>query len=54
MPLGVKPEQCHDEITPNDMHTNLTCAFSGAFIVCGGLVVTVWSKLFESEKDEIF
>lgn len=44
VPLGVKPKQCFDEITPNNMHTSLTCAFSGAFIVLGALVVTVWSR----------
>lgn len=44
VPLGVKPNQCFDEITPNNMHTSITCAFSGAFIVGGALVVTVWSR----------
>lgn len=44
IPLGVKPNQCFDEITPNNMHTSLTCAFSGAFIVGGALTVTVWSR----------
>ncbi|QDS68236.1 hypothetical protein FKW77_010600 [Venturia effusa] len=42
VPLGVKPNQCFDEITPNNMNTSLTCAFSGAFIVGGALAVTVW------------
>ncbi|TID17069.1 Sulfate adenylyltransferase [Venturia nashicola] len=42
IPLGVRPNQCFDEITPNNMHTSLTCAFSGACIVMGGLAVTVW------------
>ncbi|KAF2436475.1 hypothetical protein EJ08DRAFT_148057 [Tothia fuscella] len=42
VPLGVKPNQCFDQITPNDMYTSMTCAFSGAFIVGGGLVVSVW------------
>jgi hypothetical protein len=46
VPLGVRPDQCFDEITPNNMHTSLTCAFSGAFIVGGGLVVTVWSMYY--------
>ena len=42
IPLGAKPPQCYNEITPNDMFTNLTCAFSGAFLIAGGITVTVW------------
>lgn len=53
MPLGVKPNQCYDEITPNNMHTSLTCAFSGAFIVGGALVVTVWSKQHSLRRSQI-
>ncbi|KAF2459702.1 hypothetical protein BDY21DRAFT_176427 [Lineolata rhizophorae] len=42
IPLGVQPPQCYDEITPNDMYTSLTCAWSGAFIIAGGLAIDVW------------
>ncbi|KAF1959309.1 hypothetical protein CC80DRAFT_324984 [Byssothecium circinans] len=42
IPFGVKPNQCHDEITPNDMFSDLTCAFSGAFLIAGGLSMAVW------------
>ncbi|KAF2805963.1 uncharacterized protein BDZ99DRAFT_100761 [Mytilinidion resinicola] len=42
VPLAVRPPQCYDEVTPNDMYSNLTCAFSGAFIIAGGLSMTVW------------
>ncbi|OCK84677.1 hypothetical protein K432DRAFT_288381 [Lepidopterella palustris CBS 459.81] len=42
VPLGVQPDQCYDQITPNDMYSNLTCAFSGAFIIAGGLSIDVW------------
>jgi len=42
IPLAVKPPQCYNDITPNDMFTNLTCAFSGAFLIAGGLTVAVW------------
>ncbi|KAF2836315.1 hypothetical protein M501DRAFT_940269 [Patellaria atrata CBS 101060] len=42
VPLAVKPEQCYDEITPNDMYSSLTCAWSGAFITSGGLTVAMW------------
>jgi hypothetical protein len=44
IPLGAKPEQCYNEITPNDMYSSLTCAFSGAFLISGGLSMAVWSK----------
>jgi len=42
VPFGVQPPQCHDEITPNDMFSNITCAWSGAFIIAGGLSIAVW------------
>lgn len=42
VPFGSKPEQCYDEITPNDMYSNLACAFSGALLVSGGLSMAVW------------
>jgi hypothetical protein len=42
VPFGVQPDQCYDEITPNDMFSNTTCAFSGAFIIAGGLATGVW------------
>lgn len=28
------------------MFSNLTCAFSGAFLIAGGMSMAVWSKLF--------
>lgn len=42
IPFGAQPEQCYDEITPNDMYSSLTCAFSGAFLISGGLSIAVW------------
>lgn len=42
IPLGSRPPQCYNEITPNDMFSNLTCAFSGAFLVAGALAAAVW------------
>ncbi|KAJ5974094.1 hypothetical protein N7481_011304 [Penicillium waksmanii] len=39
IPLGAKPKQCYNEITPNDMYTDLSCAFSGAFLLFGGWLV---------------
>jgi hypothetical protein len=47
IPLGAHPVQCHNSITPNDMRTNMSCAFSGAFVVMGGLMTTVWSTFSE-------
>jgi hypothetical protein len=42
IPLGANPEQCYNEITPNDMYSSLACAFSGAFLISGGLSMAVW------------
>ena len=42
VPLGAQPEQCFNEITPNDMYTSLTCAWSGAFILSGALTAVAW------------
>lgn len=42
VPLGADPDQCFDEITPNDQYSSLTCAWSGAFIAAGGLSATSW------------
>ncbi|KAL5356684.1 hypothetical protein BJX96DRAFT_124825 [Aspergillus floccosus] len=43
IPLGIKPEQCHNAITPNDMYTDVSCAFTGALLLFGGWIVVVWS-----------
>jgi hypothetical protein len=48
IPLGASPPQCHNLITPNDMFTNLTCAFSGAFLLAGGWAAIVWSKFWQT------
>jgi hypothetical protein len=42
IPLGASPEQCYDQITPNDMYSSMGCAWSGAFIVAGGLSAAMW------------
>lgn len=31
-----------NEITPNDMQSDLTCAFSGAFLIFGGWAIVIW------------
>ncbi|KAI5366286.1 hypothetical protein Slin15195_G078070 [Septoria linicola] len=42
IPLGARPEQCYNEITPNDMYTSMPCAWGGACIIAGGLSVIMW------------
>ncbi|KAK2871891.1 hypothetical protein FQN49_002728 [Arthroderma sp. PD_2] len=43
IPLGVKPSQCHNPITPNDMFSELSCAWSGAFVLFGAWTSITWS-----------
>jgi len=40
--LGSQPDQCYNPITPNDMHTSAPCAWSGAFVIAGGLASVFW------------
>ena len=42
IPLAAQPDQCHDEITPNDMFSSTECAWSGAFVIAGGLCSVMW------------
>lgn len=42
VPLAAKPEQCYNEITPNSMTSNNTCAVSGAFLLFGGFAGVMW------------
>ncbi|KAF1351153.1 hypothetical protein BDV97DRAFT_368817 [Delphinella strobiligena] len=42
IPLGAKPDQCYNEITPNDMYSSMTCAWSGAFIIAGSISGAMW------------
>ncbi|KAL4782665.1 hypothetical protein BJX76DRAFT_332161 [Aspergillus varians] len=43
IPLGTKPDQCYNEITARDMHSSLSCAFSGTMLLFGGWVVVIFS-----------
>ncbi|KAL4951581.1 hypothetical protein BDW69DRAFT_169738 [Aspergillus filifer] len=45
IPLGTKPDQCYNEITPRDMHSSLSCAFTGAMLLFGGWVVVAFSLI---------
>jgi len=40
--LRSEPEQCFNEITPNDMYSSAACAWSGAFVICGGVCAVSW------------
>ncbi|KAI9866508.1 MAG: hypothetical protein M1813_001059 [Trichoglossum hirsutum] len=42
IPLITRPAQCINSITPNDMQSSLSCAFSGAFLLGGGWCVVIW------------
>ncbi|KAK1071512.1 hypothetical protein LTR33_010442 [Friedmanniomyces endolithicus] len=45
IPLGVEPDVCHDAITPNDIHSDMTCAWSGALLEAGAMAGAVWILL---------
>ncbi|PIA97168.1 hypothetical protein CB0940_05945 [Cercospora beticola] len=45
IPLGTKPDMCHDTITPNDMRSSMSCAWTGAFLVTGAMACAVWVML---------
>ncbi|KAJ5715954.1 uncharacterized protein N7483_013135 [Penicillium malachiteum] len=49
IPLGVKPNQCYNEITPNDMYSDLSCAFSGSMLLFGGWLVSSALSRFTSK-----
>lgn len=42
VPLAANPPQCFNEITPNGMESNSTCAASGAFLLFGGFAGVMW------------
>lgn len=44
IPLGTKPDQCHDTITPNSMYSDTSCALSGVFLLLGGFGAIMWGK----------
>lgn len=45
VPLAAKPDLCHDAITPNDMYTSQSCAWSGALLLFGGMGIVSWGRL---------
>ncbi|KAK5715129.1 hypothetical protein LTR15_010545 [Elasticomyces elasticus] len=45
IPLGAKPDVCHDAITPNDLHSVMTCGWSGALLEAGAMAGATWILL---------
>ncbi|KXS97411.1 hypothetical protein AC579_7512 [Pseudocercospora musae] len=45
IPLGTRPSQCYDAITPRDMDSSLSCAWTGALLVAGAMAIAVWIML---------
>lgn len=43
IPLGTKPEMCADDITPDNMHSDTSCAWTGALLQVGAMGTVVWS-----------
>ncbi|KAI9698623.1 MAG: hypothetical protein M1820_007422 [Bogoriella megaspora] len=39
---GSPPPLCSDDITPNDMHSNVECAWTGALVLTGGMGLAMW------------
>jgi len=48
IPLGTKPDECFNEITPDNMHTDMSCAWTGALFSLGFMGAVVWSKYIVS------
>ncbi|KAM3423785.1 hypothetical protein BST61_g1189 [Cercospora zeina] len=42
VPLARQPDQCFDPVTPHGQSSDLTCAFSGAFLAFGLMFYVVW------------
>ncbi|EMC99624.1 hypothetical protein BAUCODRAFT_52233, partial [Baudoinia panamericana UAMH 10762] len=45
VPLSTRPHQCRDAITPNNMYTDMSCAWSGALLQAGAMGTAVWILL---------
>ncbi|OAL67805.1 hypothetical protein A7C99_0936 [Trichophyton rubrum] len=43
IPLASNPQQCYNEITPNDMFSEMSCAWSGAVVLFGAWTSVTWS-----------
>ena len=43
IPMGTKPDLCYNDITPNNMYTDVGCGFTGALLLVGAMGAVVWS-----------
>ncbi|KAI5291529.1 hypothetical protein KEM54_003950 [Ascosphaera aggregata] len=41
-PLATRVDRCYDEVTPNDMTSDVSCAFSGSMVILGGWAIILW------------
>lgn len=42
IPVGVDPSLCYDAITPHDMRSSVSCAWTGSLVTIGGLGCAIW------------
>jgi hypothetical protein len=42
IPVSTKPDLCYDAITPRDMHSSMSCAWTGSLVTLGGLGCVIW------------
>lgn len=47
VPIGTRPNLCYDAITPRNMLSSMSCAWTGALLLSGFMGVVVWSKSFQ-------
>lgn len=44
IPLGSDPSPCKDAITPNDLHTDTSCASTGLLVEAGAMGSVCWCR----------
>ncbi|PSN67167.1 hypothetical protein BS50DRAFT_588169 [Corynespora cassiicola Philippines] len=42
IPVAVNPSLCYDDITPHDMRSSMSCAWTGSLVTLGGLGCVIW------------
>lgn len=42
IPVSTNPSLCYDAITPNDMYSSQSCAWTGSLVTLGGLGSVIW------------